>query len=77
MIKVPGSDKQNNRHQAAPLLDDSFDPTRDDWSRHEDGAGRHHSDGLGYHDGDEESPSWFEEDDDQGHSGFEDLRRIM
>jgi hypothetical protein len=74
MIKVPGNDNQNKTHQVQPLLDDSFDPTRDDWSRHEE-SGRHHSDGLGFRNEDDDSPSWFEEDDDDPtRSEFDDLR---
>lgn len=64
MIKVPDNDKQHRRYQNTPLLDDSFDPTRDDWSRHGNESGRHNGDGLGYRDeADDNSPSWFEDDD--------------
>jgi hypothetical protein len=60
MIKVPGT--PNPKFHKIPAKDDGFDPTRDDWSRHEDDSRSSNSDGVGFLEEDDDLPSWYEED---------------
>lgn len=63
MIKVPGT--PNPKFHISPVKegkDDGFDPTRDDWSRHEDGSKSANNDGVGFLEDEDDVPSWYEAD---------------
>jgi hypothetical protein len=74
MIKVPGNlTPDNSKYHKTAVNDDSFDPTRDDWSRHEEDAKGSNRDGVGFLDEDDfRGPGWYhdeneDEEDDESH----------
>jgi hypothetical protein len=77
MIKVPGT--PNPRFQKTPVKDDGFDPTRDDWSRHEEGARSSSNDGVGFFDEDDDDsvPSWYQDDADDDDDGKQQYHRAL
>lgn len=66
MIKVPGTPSPKFYKGPSRDSEESFDPTRDDWSRHDQGTKNPGYDGVGFLDEDDDDiPAWYQEDGDE------------